>query len=85
MQGGTLVLASMRFGRKRRYLPPKGGTPTSAQSFNCYRKFDKPAAFRFYTPVQSMPTIQVTCAKRGQGHLSCWRAVRASGIVKEIF
>jgi len=35
--------------------------------------------------VQLMPNMIVTCAKRGQGHLSCWRATRAFGIVKETF
>jgi hypothetical protein len=32
-----------------------------------------------------MPNMIVTCAKRGQGHLSFWRAARAFGIVKETF
>jgi hypothetical protein len=32
-----------------------------------------------------MPNIQVMCAKRGQGRLSCWHAARAFGIVRNIF
>jgi len=39
----------------------------------------------FLSAVQMMPMIQVTCAKRSQGHQSFWRANRASGIVKETF
>lgn len=37
------------------------------------------------TPVQLMPNIQVMCARHSQGRLSCWRAARADGIVKETF
>ena len=36
-------------------------------------------------PVQMMPNMIVTSAKRCQGRLSCWHAARAFGIVKEIF
>ena len=32
-----------------------------------------------------MPIMNVTSAKRCQGHLSFWRAARASGIVRETF
>jgi hypothetical protein len=35
--------------------------------------------------VQMMPNMIVMCAKRRQEHLSCWRAARAFGIVKETF
>jgi hypothetical protein len=32
-----------------------------------------------------MPTIQIMCAKRSQGHVSSWRATRAVGIVSKTF
>lgn len=35
--------------------------------------------------VHMMPIMNVTSAKRCQGHQSFWRATRASGIVKETF
>jgi hypothetical protein len=32
-----------------------------------------------------MPNMIVGCAKRSQGHLSFWRATRATGTVEETF
>ena len=47
---------------------------------------DKDAYVLFPPAVQMMPNMIVTCAKRSsQGHLSFWRAARASGIVKDNF
>jgi hypothetical protein len=48
-------------------------------------KLDIHPLIPFPLAVQMMPNITVTSAKRFQGHLSCWRDGRASGIVKEIF
>lgn len=45
---------------------------------------DTPAPVLFLPPVHLMPTIKVMSAQRGQGHSSCWRAVRAFGIVRNI-
>jgi hypothetical protein len=49
------------------------------------RSLDNYAYVLFPPAVQLMPNIQVKCATRCQGHMSFWRAARASGIVKETF
>jgi len=46
---------------------------------------DKEARLLFPPAVQLMPTIQIMCAKRGQGHSSRWVAACAVGIVRKIF
>ena len=49
------------------------------------RGLDKYAYVLSHHAVHMMPMINVTSAKRCQGHQSFWRATRASGIVKETF
>ena len=49
------------------------------------KNLDKYAHVLSARVVQLMPMINVTSAKRCQGHQSFWRGARASGIVKETF
>ena len=68
--------------------PKAPGPPRTICLCRCFRAeagLDNYAYVLFPPAVQLMPTIQVKCAKRCQGHMSFWRATRAFGIVKEIF
>jgi hypothetical protein len=46
-------------------------------------EFDKSSVILFPPAVQLMPTVQIMCAKRGQGHSSRWSA--AIGVVRNSF
>ena len=67
---------------------PKGTGRQDRSVCGCFAAeagLDNYAYVLFPPAVQLMPTIQVKCATRCQGHMSFWRAIRAFGIVKEIF
>lgn len=59
-------------------------TSRSIRRKSCHL-LDISSCFLFPPGVQTMPNMIVACAKRGQGHLSFWCAIRATGIVKDNF